>query len=185
MNNKCVFVIGPESSGSKLVARICSHVLQIQDFDDWNGTAWSDRGEHKVCHRSLPYNLPPKFPDIEEWISTHHESYDLCFILTTRDITLSELSRIERFSKSKPQVEAESAKAREIMLDVLRKPYPVLIWSYETFMFLGLAYLKQLYQFLGVQSDFCPPIIDGNRKRLEHPIKPQWLSWIQPSHRRG
>jgi hypothetical protein len=37
MKNKCVFVIGPESTGSKLIAKVCSHALGIDKFGVWNG----------------------------------------------------------------------------------------------------------------------------------------------------
>jgi len=41
-----------------------------------------------------------------------------------------------------------------------------LIWSYEAFMFLRDDYLKLLYSFLEVDSDFIPPLQDGNEKRI-------------------
>ena len=91
---KCVFVIGPEGTGSKLVARVCADALNIQPFAAWDGGGWCDHGYHKVCHRSLPYGDPPRFPDLSSWISTHEGKYDLFFILTTRDVTISHYSRL-------------------------------------------------------------------------------------------
>jgi hypothetical protein len=159
---KCVFVFGPESSGSKLIAKICSHVLDIDRYGDWNGGSWSDHGLHKVYHRSLPYGIPPRFPDIIKLIAENEKDYDLYFILTTRDISISEISRFKRFSKPHDQLQLESAKAREIITDLLKSDQKCFIWSYETLMFLQQAYLNQLYHFLRVSTDFSPKLVDGN-----------------------
>lgn len=166
MAKKCIFIIGPESSGSKLVARICAHVLNIVDFNEWDGSAWCDMGNHKICHRSLPYNIPPQFPDITKWIRDNENDFKIHFVLTTRDITISQLSRSERWSKHQEQTVRESTIAKKIMSQVMQSSFPHIIWSYETFMFLGTAYLQHLYKFLEVKSDFTPELLDGNLKRI-------------------
>lgn len=171
MKRKCVFTIGPESSGSMLVARICAHVLGVAPFGQWNGVGWCDQGRNKVCHRSLPFCIPPRFPDIGKWIADNESDYDIHFVLTTRDITLSEISRVERFNKSFEQVRSESLRAKEIMSQIIASEQKHLIWSYETFMFLGQPYLSELYRFLEVESDFEVPLKDGNRYRLEQLLK--------------
>ena len=109
MKKKCIFVVGPESSGSMLITRVIAHVLGIENYGDWGGGGWRDKGNHKICHRSLPFGKPPKYPDIEEWIAETERDYQLYFVLTTRDITLSETSKRERFSKSSEQVQKESS----------------------------------------------------------------------------
>lgn len=164
--NKCVFVLGPESSGSMLIAKICSHVLGIHEYGEWSGVAWSHKGRHKVCHRSLPHGYPPIFPNIEEWISENEKEYDIHFILTTRDISISELSRFHRWAKPFKQSRDESVKAREIMITIIHSRQAYFIWSYETFMFLKKEYLNCLYLFLGVKSDFIPSLIDTNRSKV-------------------
>ena len=45
-----------------------------------------------------------------------------------------------RFKKSLEQVREESDRAREMVVDVLRRKGASFIWSYETFMFLGKDY---------------------------------------------
>lgn len=155
-------VIGPECSGSKLIARICAHVLGIQTYESFGGHDFINE-KHKVCHRSLPFSIPPQYPNIEDWITRNETSFELFFILTTRDISISELSRVRRFNKSIKQVRKESDDAKTIMISLLKSQPNCFIWSYETFMFLRMAYLQKLYQFLGVQSDFIPEIIDGNK----------------------
>lgn len=166
--NKCVLVMGTESSGSKLIAKICSHVLEIQMFGDWNGNAWSDNGINKVYHRSLPYNNPPQYPNIDELLFDNRENYQIYFILTTRDNTISELSRSNKYAKPREQSRLESHKAREIMTNILRSNHRSFIWSYETFMFLQLEYLKKLYQFLEIESNFIPELIDGNISKIAY-----------------
>lgn len=164
--NKCVFVIGPESSGSKLIAKVCAHVLGIYEFGQWNGTGSCESGEHKVYHRSLPYGDPPKYPDIQEWIEENKSRYELYFILTTRDISISELSRHDRWSRPAELSRQQSLKAKEIMVGVMKSGFNFFIWSYETFIFLDKNYLDLLYRYLGVESDFLPELIDGNRKKI-------------------
>ena len=166
MKNKCVFTIGPESSGSKLIAKIISHALNIHEYGEWDGFNWSDKGKHKVLHRSLPSGSPPKFPNIEQCISDNIRDYDIYFVLTTRDITISENSRMDRYSKSLEQVQIESEKAKEMMAHVLHSGHKCFIWSYETFMFLRKEYLRLLYDFLDLDSDFTPPVADGNKNRI-------------------
>jgi hypothetical protein len=166
MKGKCVFAIGPESTGSMLVAKVCAHVLDVAPFGEWNGVAWVEGDSHKVCHRSLPYAQPPQFPDINQWIQENRDEFDILFVLTTRDISMSEYSRIERFGKSMQQVQKESERAKSIMIDVMQSGFPFFIWSYETYMYLGLHYAKGLYDFLEVQSDFVPAIKDGNKARI-------------------
>jgi len=41
------------------------------------------------------------------------------------------------------------------------------ILSYETFMFLGIDYLHELYRTLGIDSSFMPPdVVDANAKHV-------------------
>lgn len=167
--NKCVIVIGPESSGSKLAAKICAHVLGVRRFGEWNAAGWCGEAGPRVCHRSLPYGWPPVFPDLPALIEEQGRDCDIRFVLTTRDITLSEISRFRRWGKPPEQARRESLQAREVMAGVLRSDRPFFLWSYETFMFLGKDYLAGLYRFLGVDSDFCPDLADGNAARLLRP----------------
>jgi hypothetical protein len=169
-SRKCVIVFGPESSGSKLVAKIIAHVLDVQSFGDWNGAGWCVGEQHRVCHRSLPFGATPQFPDVAAMIQDHREGFDLRFILTTRDQTLSQASRVARFKKTPVQLDEESARAREIILGILKSGWPALVWSYETLMFLRDGYLAQLYDFLGVTSDFMPTLTDGNAARLKQAL---------------
>ncbi len=178
MPDKCVFVLGPESTGSMLAARVCAHVLKIRDFDDWDGVGWceSEIVGHKVLHRSLPYGLnPPEYPDID-LLKKENQHYHQYFVITTRDISLASISKRHRFGKSKQMVAAEMEKAKSIITTVMNSKTNNIIWSYESFMYLELAYLKKLYHFLGVESDFVPLLKDGNKKRLQ---RFHWIKWLR------
>ncbi len=177
MPDKCIFVFGPESTGSMLVARICAHVLEIQSFNTWDGVGWCENSEvgHKVLHRSLPYGLnPPQYPDISQ-LQDENRHLEHYFILTTRDISLAGLSKRQRFKKSKGQVENEMEMARKIMAEIMTNESNVMIWSYETFMYLKSTYLNQLYKFLNVAADFMPDLIDANKKRIK---QQKWAGWL-------
>ncbi len=166
LKKKCIFILGPESSGSRLISKIIAHALEIQNFDSWNGSGWMYSKTHKICHESLPAGDESKFPDIDGWISENRENYELNFVLTTRDITISECSRIDRFAKPLHQVQKESAIARKIIRDILHNEFKTMFWSYETFMYMGNTYLELLYNFLEIDSDFFPVLVDGNKARL-------------------
>ncbi len=166
MDKKCIFILGPESSGSRLMSRTLAHVLDIEDFDDWDGAGPKQNEYHKVWHESLPAGEVPQFADIDQMIKEHINDYALYFILTTRDITISESSRMARFAKPLEQVQQETRTALSIMRNLINSDRQTFIWSYESFMFLGKDYLNLLYRFLEIDSDFMPALIDGNRERL-------------------
>ena len=155
-----------------LIARTISAAMGVDAWDDWNGVAWSPgsgtnaRGD-AVCHRSLPYMLDPvAWPDIDGWINQHGANTQITFVLCTRDRTLSELSRIERFGRTPADVTAHTTRAREIMVRVLESEQRSFVWSYETFMLLRRPYLRTLYSYLDIDSDFMPELADGNANRL-------------------
>jgi len=164
----CVFVIGAESSGSKLVARILAHALDIEPYGAWNGSGWATapHTSNRLCHRSQPYGAAGHYSDIERWNEEHREC-DVRYVICTRDVTISERSRRQRWPDRSPGLLAEQTeRARGIVRQVMRTCNHV-IWSYETFMFLGVDYLRELYGYLGVESDFVPPdVADANAKHV-------------------
>lgn len=170
---RALFVIGPESSGSMLAAKICAHVLGVASYGKWTGARFVEKRNVRVFHRSIPYETKIIFPNIDEWMN-QHKDYNKRFVITVRDTTLSEISRIKRFSATKESktpynmelARAESDKAKDILIEVMDK-YPYFLFSYEVFLYLGLRYLKDLYKFLGVNSDFYPSINNANLKRIK------------------
>jgi len=166
---KCVFVLGPESSGSTLIARIISANLNQHDFAEYNGVNFNAAHfRHRVCHRSLPSANPnvPDWPDIDEWLPKVKD-FQTYFVLCTRDINISERSRLVRgFSQSRQKLQDDSQRAKRIIIDIMGRELDYYLWSYETFMYLGKDYLRLLNRFLGIEDDFMPELRDGNQKFL-------------------
>jgi hypothetical protein len=167
MSGRCVFVVGMESSGSKLVAKILSHALGIQPYGTWNGSGWSRSfaSPHRLCHRSQPYGHDSRFSDIRRW---NEENRDLAihYVVCTRDATISERSRLARWPERRGTFSEQTARARQIIREVL-ETCDHTIWSYETFMLLGGDSLRWLYRSLGIDSDFVPAdIADANVKHV-------------------
>ena len=166
---KCVFVTGKEGTGCSLLSRTLAHALGICDFESWNGASphIACSSGDKVQHTSLPYGGGDgNWPDVTEWIDSNrdHEQY---FVITTRDVHISEKSKMLKCGKDLPQVQRETEGAHRILTEILSSEHRTFIFSYETFMFLKEAYLQRLYRFLGIESDFMPPLKDGNRKYLK------------------
>jgi hypothetical protein len=90
-------------------------------------------------------------------------------VICTRDITISEKSRLNRMSFRTPEdVSKHSVKAKEIINDILKKYNNWFIWSYETFMYLEKEYLLQLFKFLKINpNDFQFVIKEGNCKYIK------------------
>jgi hypothetical protein len=129
--------------------------------------AGSNSDRHMVCHRSLPYGKKCHFPDLSDWLNEYEKDYDIYFILTTRDITVSKFSRYQRWKKPPKHSTEESETAKKIMLSVIDGQQPYFIWSYESFMFFGSPYLQSLYHFLGIESDFSPELKDANVNKVK------------------
>jgi len=170
---KLFFIMGLESSGSALVANIIGHVLNVIEFnqEEWGGKCWGGKSIIKkesltLIHRSLPYHRPQKWVDLNDVIREYHD-HERFFILTTRDQRITELSKVRRFGGNMKSAAEDSIKAAKIITTVLKSQEKSLIWSYETFMLLGLDYLKILYNFIGVSSKYIPKLRDANPNYLK------------------
>ena len=165
---KCILIIGPESSGSTLIAKTCAIAIDPDIGGEFNSGSKFNLGQNLVIHKSLPEHLPPKFPDIIRIINEHQRNgYKVYIIICTRDITISQYSRVRKFLKPYAQTTEESERAKKIILEVIDQHSNHFIWSYESFMFLGKSYLNQLYQFLDLKSDYVPKTTDGNKIAIE------------------
>lgn len=172
--NKCVIVIGPESSGTLFICRILVATLGIRKsiVDAKFGNYGSlENDTDKVYHISLPTSPRAVFMDIKEIINAEKKKYkDVHVVICTRDINISEKSRLNRMSfRTIEDVKNHSQKAKEIIADlIVDENIEWFLWSYETFMYLKEDYLKQLFKFLNVSSGITEyPIVDGNVKYLK------------------
>lgn len=180
---KCIFVLGSEGTGSKFIAKTVS--TTIGNDSSWNGSGFNccndtlcdtdnvflhpcKNVQNLVCHRSMPFGKNVQWPPVEKWI----EEYDCYFVLCTRDIHMSEFSRIKRFNRGISDVREHNEKTKEIFSELIHSSCKNFIWSYETFMFLKEGYLHSLFKFLGIKpTNTRLHINDGNTKYLTHEIE--------------
>lgn len=181
---RCVFVVGPESSGSMLAAKIVAHVMGVRAYGQWAPpVGWShsdlpqghvsDAAQARavaarldtVCHRSLPYGRDgDQYPNIGQWLTLNRDA-SCQFVITTRDVSIVDRSKRKRFSRSEALCRENRDRSRQCIADIVQQKLPYFIWSYETLVYLRDDYLAQLYAFLGIPSKFVPPdLFDGNEK---------------------
>ncbi len=161
---KVVVVTGLECTGSKLCAKIVAHVLNICEYGTWNGMKWTSSNNKAVLHRSTPAAVnksKKQMIDPQELIKTYK---DLSFVFTTRDSNIIAKRKKYSLKEKKKWINAN----REIIKTVVEKGIPYMYFSYEAFMTYKDIYIKELYKFLDVQSNFLPSLRDGNIKYLKH-----------------
>ena len=167
-----VLVIGPESTGSKLCARICAELLGIVKASEWNGMDEAINKNHKVTHRCIPWDgmwFDPKDFIEGEGINK--------VVITSRYNEFSIRSKQLRYNKIE-YAAVEENKDAIIMLSELIYYYDCMFFSYETLLMYGLGYIDQLSFFLEVNKkgdmyldktsqNLSIEITDSNKKYLE------------------
>jgi len=169
---KAFVITGPESSGSVYISKIIAHVVGKSSFGDWPGYGLCGQigDDIVVLHRSQPFMEWNKYFTLDQF-KEMFDGYQIYFICTTRDITISNISKVNRFGRNQQACAENLQKSRSIVAEILANQELSIIWSYETFIYLGPAYLEILYRFLNVRSNFYPDnIIDGNTKYLPNSV---------------
>lgn len=170
-SKRLIVVTGFESSGSVFLAKIVSHVTgKCRDFGDWKGYGWNGAPGDAVvvAHRSLPYNRPRMWlPDLRAELAPYCE-YQTSYVICTRDLSISQLSRQRRFGGTPTQFAHDNATAKAAFADLLDKE-DCFIFSYETAVALQEVYYQRFYRWLGVASGFAPPVFDGNAPYIGPP----------------
>ena len=135
----------------------------------------------RITRRSLPHGglddtllkrftdhplIGRHFPDPVPFAKALEKAgYDVYFVLTVRDQWVAKLSKIREHAFTDwPTAEQEMEIARQIMNRVILEFPRVFIFSYECLMYLGAPYVRMLYRFLGVESDYLPALRDANPK---------------------
>jgi hypothetical protein len=179
MNEPCIFIIGPESSGSTLIAKIIADVL---GYPSWSGRGFNccDDGqcdaengyarpckhvERLICHRSLPFKH--HWPPIDAW----NQAYSGKYIICTRDKNICRHSQHARFKwKNDNLLQEEESKVITLLDNILNnEESPTYIWSYETYLLLGKTYLNLLSDFLEIprhKFDHIKPPRNENEKYI-------------------
>ena len=170
---RLIIILGFESSGSVFAARIVSFVLgKCAKFGDWNGYGWNGKyGEELVIvHRSMPYMRNPKrwFNDLENEIALL-EDYSREFIICTRDLNISRISRIKRFGGIHSEYKKDDKRAVEIFSRIISEE-KYFILNLETALALGDAYYQGLFAWLNVETNFSPKVINVNKPYIKQRI---------------
>jgi hypothetical protein len=167
---KTAFVIlGYESSGSVFTAKVVSHVVgKCAQFGDWNGYGFNGAigDDLVVLNRSIPWGRPKSWYDEPSQLLDQFSGYEVRPIICTRDLSISQLSRMRRFGGSAAEFAADSRRATAFFTRLLHQT-PCFLFSYETMLALGPAYFQLLYAWLGVTSGFAPDIENGNARYVQ------------------
>lgn len=169
---KVIFITGPESSGSKyIMSIICKAVYQDNSYVHWGskGLLWRSDGQTLIAHHSQPTLRSPIFRTVHE-IKKLLPRCPIYFVIPTRDHNIVAIAKRRRFNAQDQwgegiEVEHEQI-SREILSEILLNE-KAMIWSYETFIYLGDSYLKKLYEFLDIKTHYFPNTIrDENAKYI-------------------
>jgi hypothetical protein len=179
---QAVIVVGLESSGSKVAALSAADILE---YPKHVHTLWSAHGARAGCfhrggkhfctsvvHRSLPHGSC--FPQVDQLVKIFHEHnfHDVKLIVATRDKTISSQSKAWTH-QSNPRVAnlEQHLAVRQLASLIIDPPVPAYVFSYESYMMLGQAYMVPLLAFLDKPAGWIDrlergPIEDGNKKRI-------------------
>jgi len=164
---KAYVILGFEGSGSVFIAKTVSFVIgSCSFFGEWNGYGFNkELGENNiVLHRSIPFMRPKQWYDKPDEIKKIFKQYDqIKFIIATRDISASILSRVERFGGNLESYQKDNLRAKKLFAKIIKNE-DFFIWNYETMLALENIYFRQLYKWLSIKSDFIPELKDGNKK---------------------
>ena len=178
---KYILIVGHEGTGSMLIGSLIAKNCNLE----WDGAGIFDTDLIKFHHVSLPAGIPSQFENISDYIKEYEELGDLYIVITTRDITLSEHSRIKRFNKKEIQVREETRIATRILKSFFGKSNSF-IFSYETFMIYENDYLLKLLDFIKIELKHLineGDLVDANAKKileLQKMSKNQF-SWFRKS----
>ena len=166
-----VFIItGPESSGSVFISKIiASYLGATKNFNDWSGYGYcsSIRSDIKILHRSQPFEKVNQYFTLQQF-KEEFKGMDLYFILTTRYIQFSNISKKNRFNRTNKDIINNLYKSKSILSEIIKSNEKYFIWNYETMLYLNEVYFDLLYKFIGGINKFYPKIKDGNIKYLNY-----------------
>jgi glycosyltransferase involved in cell wall biosynthesis len=100
--------------------------------------------------------------------------YDVYVVLTVRDGTIANLSKLrEHTDGGMATAEEEMGEAVRLIQEVLEQHDQCFVCSYEALMLLGEPYVQQLYRFVGIESDYMPPLKNANPKYVRTLDRPR------------
>lgn len=161
MKKKTIAIIGPEASGSRLVARtVAVWERVIESINEWDGTLIKVNEDKRIIHRSIPSGPHKYIIDIER---LKESSSSLKIIFTTRDKNISQISRQNSDEEHLKWIEENKAaikKTKELEISYF-------IFSYEALLLYESLYWFELLEFTKSDFIYIPRLVDGNRKYLK------------------
>lgn len=165
---RAYIITGPESSGSRFIARVISYVVgKDRHYRDWDGYKINGKigDDLLVIHLSQPSG-PMQFHSLNRF-KEMLSGYSLYFIITTRDQNIIQRSKIKNHHNSAETAKAHKIKSQQILGEILQNEQ-CFIWNFETQIYLEKVYFQKLYDFLQISSDFFPPdLLDANKKYMK------------------
>jgi len=158
---KAIIITGPESSGSAFIAKTIGKAVGLKNWDGYGEAIFSDL---RILHQSQPYKTRFQYADYPEY-KFYYPQYDRYFVLTTRDVSIVDRSKKNRFKASTYSLIHNRIRSKAILSNIIKQD-KFFIWNYETMIYLGKPYFDLLYKFLGIESNYYPKVKDGNRKYL-------------------
>ena len=165
---RVLVVLGYESSGSVFAAKVISYVTgKCLFFGEWHGYGFNGSigDDLVILHRSIPYRRPKLWHDDPQELLTVFKGYDVQFIICTRDLSISHVSRMKRFGGTIEECISDSQRATKLFEKII-KNCRTFVFSYETMIALEFAYFKELYRWLNIESEFRPEIKDANARYI-------------------
>ena len=163
-----VLVTGPESSGTRWVSKLCARSLGLDPAAKWDGTDLIHNGTNCVMHRSLPHGNRHHFPNLRELADKHQKRFGGTghIVVCLRDTTCIFYSAKRARNHNRHNLTRENmARAVEICTDLLTSDVRAFPFSYESAVFLRVAYAKlALFDRLGVPGLKDIQAYDGNKK---------------------
>jgi len=162
MNSKKtgIIITGAESTGSVFASKA---IFKSFGFDGWNGYGfYKPNHQFKFLHRSQPYGKN-NYSNYQE-LSSFFQNFECKYILCTRDITCSNLSKQRRFNRTDSDLKHNHNTCKQIIFEIISSGEPYFIWNYETMIYLGKIYFDLLYDFLEIKNSdrYYPCILNKN-----------------------
>ena len=155
-------ITGAESTGSVFISKCISKSM---GFTDWNGYRFFEpSADIKFLHRSQPWGNARQYSDYGRF-SEIFDGYECKYIVCTRDISFSNLSKQRRFGRKDGELKHNRNTCKSIISDIITSGEKYFIWNYETMVYLGRVYFDLLYDFLKIDNSSrkYPEVINGNK----------------------
>ena len=92
------------------------------------------------------------YVDLQKW-AEYHKDYDRSVVVITRCPDIAVLARLRTFGGTAEGKTAQGALAHKLIASWLGGSERIFLWSYETLVMLGGAYLKHMAREMGLSVD--------------------------------